>query len=76
MPRTTWTDERLDDFSRRIDAGFGRIDADVRELRMEVRQTGAEVRGEVGALRITLIRVGGAVMAGLAAVIAAVLTSG
>ena len=28
-----WTDERLDDLSRRMDAGFSRVDADIRELR-------------------------------------------
>jgi hypothetical protein len=29
----TWTDERLDDLSRRIDSGFNRVDGDLRELR-------------------------------------------
>ena len=28
-----WTDERLDDLARRMDAGFDRIDRDIRELR-------------------------------------------
>ena len=62
MERTTWTDERLDDLTRGMDAGFQRVDADIREL-----------RGDIAALRITLIRVGGGVMAGLVGVIAAVL---
>jgi hypothetical protein len=34
--RATWTDERLDDLSRRIDGGFNRVDGDLRELRSEM----------------------------------------
>jgi hypothetical protein len=30
--RHNWTDERLDDLSRRVDAGFTRVDADLRGL--------------------------------------------
>lgn len=65
MERAAWTDERLDDLSRRVDAGFQRVDADIREL-----------RGDIGALRVTLLRVGGGMMAGLVGVIAAVLVNG
>jgi hypothetical protein len=32
-----WTDERLDDLSRRMDAGFDRVDNDIRELRTDMR---------------------------------------
>jgi hypothetical protein len=28
-----WTDERLDDLARKVDAGFNRLDGDIRELR-------------------------------------------
>ena len=28
-----WTDERLDDLSKRMDAGFERVDRDIRDLR-------------------------------------------
>ena len=69
MERMGWTDARLDDLSRRVDAGFARVDADIRELR-------AELRSELGALRLTLIRVGGGVMIGLVGVIAAVVAGG
>jgi hypothetical protein len=69
MERAAWTDERLDDLSRRMDAGFARVDADIRELRMELRT-------ELGALRLTLLRVGRGVMVGLVGVIAAVLAGG
>jgi hypothetical protein len=64
MERAAWTDERLDDLSRRMDAGFARVDADIRELRLEMRS-------ELGALRMTLLRVGGGIMIGLVGVIAA-----
>jgi hypothetical protein len=65
VERVAWTDERLDDLSRRMDAGFARVDADIREL-----------RAEIGGLRITLLRVGGGIMVGLVGVIAAVLLRG
>jgi hypothetical protein len=28
-----WTDERLDDLARKMDAGFERVDRDIRDLR-------------------------------------------
>jgi hypothetical protein len=65
VERLAWTDQRLDDLARRMDAGFERVDRDIRELRVEL-----------GALRTTLIRVGGGIMAGLVGVIAAVLANG
>lgn len=64
MERIAWSDERLDDLSRRVDAGFARVDADIREL-----------RAEIGGLRLTLLRVGGGIMIGLVGVIAAILVS-
>lgn len=47
MPREKWTDERLDDLSKKVDDGFedtkaemraafARLDADIRELRREM----------------------------------------
>jgi hypothetical protein len=36
MPREKWTDERLDELSRKMDAGFDRVDKDIRELRIEM----------------------------------------
>jgi hypothetical protein len=64
VERVAWTDERLDDLARRVDAGFARVDADIREL-----------RAEIGGLRLTLLRVGGGIMIGLVGVIAAILIS-
>jgi hypothetical protein len=34
MERTMWTDERLDDLARRMDAGFERVDREIRDLRL------------------------------------------
>jgi hypothetical protein len=34
MERSIWTDERLDDLARRMDAGFERVDRDIRDLRI------------------------------------------
>jgi hypothetical protein len=57
MEHASWTDERLDDLARRVDAGFDRVDSDIREL------------------RTAMLGVGGAMMAGLIGVIAAVLAT-
>lgn len=69
MERMAWTDDRLDDLSRRMDAGFERVDRDIRDLR-------GELHTELTALRVTLLRVGGAIVVGLVGVIAAVLAGG
>jgi hypothetical protein len=46
--RQSWTDDRLDDLSRRMDNGFSRIDADMREM-----------RAEIGAMHRAMVQVGG-----------------
>jgi len=48
-PREKWTDERLDDLSRKVDDGFARVDSDIRELRVEVKHQGASLRTEMSA---------------------------
>jgi hypothetical protein len=35
--RESWTDERLDDLSNRVDRGFDRVGADIRTLRSEMK---------------------------------------
>lgn len=35
--REAWTDERLDDLTRRMDRGFDRVDRDLRDLRTELK---------------------------------------
>ena len=65
MERVAWTDERLDDMSRRMDAGFDRLDRDFRELRVELKE-------EIKKLRVHINRIGGGIIVGL---IVAVLTN-
>jgi hypothetical protein len=56
--RQSWTDDRLDDLSRRMDERFDRVDSDVREL-----------RNEFGALQRTIIQVGGGMIAAILALV-------
>jgi len=65
MERAAWTDERLDGLSR-----------DFREMRAEMRTEFGSVRAEIGALRMTLTRVGGGVIIALVGVIAAIFVNG
>jgi hypothetical protein len=66
MQRLPWTDERLDDFSRQMNAGFERVDRDIRDLRSEMHAGFAEMRS-------LMFRVGGGV---IVSVIAAALLQG
>jgi len=54
MVRETWTDERLDDLSKKVDEGFARVDLDIRELRADIgvmrtenQQEFLKLRGEI-----------------------------
>jgi hypothetical protein len=58
MERVAWTDERLDDMSRRMDAGFERMERGIRELR-------AEFKTELSEMRAAMNRVGGSIVVGL-----------
>jgi len=57
--RESWTDERLDDLSRKVDQGFARLDADMRAL-----------DGRFDSLQRTLLQVGGVMTAALIGLIA------
>lgn len=90
MQRSVWTDERLDDLARRMDAGFDRIDRRFEQVdrrfeqvdqRFEhvdrdIRDLRLEMHAEIGGLRTAMIRVGGGIMVGLAGVIAAIGANG
>jgi hypothetical protein len=80
MERAAWTDQRLDDLARRMDAGFARVEGDMKagfaRVGGDIRELRRELRGEIDALRITLLRVGGGMMVGLVGVIAAILARG
>jgi len=56
--RQSWTDERLDDLSQRMDEGFRRVDADVRELR-------TEMNARFDNLNRTLLQLGGGLGGGV-----------
>jgi hypothetical protein len=73
MERVAWTDERLDDLSARMDAGFARVDRDIRDLRGEMQAGFAEIRGELNALRGLVFRMNAGL---LVAVIAGALLHG
>ena len=47
MVREAWTDQRLDDLQKHLDAGF-------RETRAEIRSLRSEVKGEIESLRCEL----------------------
>ena len=52
-----WTDERLDDLSTRMDAGFERVDRDIRELRMVIfRLWGSTLLAILGVIVTVLLR--------------------
>jgi tetrahydromethanopterin S-methyltransferase subunit G len=38
VPEKKWTDDRLDELSTKVDAGFARVDGDIRELKGEMNQ--------------------------------------
>jgi uncharacterized sporulation protein YeaH/YhbH (DUF444 family) len=42
-----WTDQRLDSFEARVDAGFERVNTDIRELRTELKGDITELRTEL-----------------------------
>jgi hypothetical protein len=57
--RQSWTDERLDDLSQRMDDGFKRVDAELRAL-----------NGRFDSLNRTLLQIGGGVIIALVGLIA------
>ncbi|HYJ20846.1 MAG TPA: hypothetical protein VEW07_02340 [Solirubrobacterales bacterium] len=66
--REAWTDERLDDLSRRMDRGFDRVDADLRALngRFDALQQ------TLNALQRTMLQVGVGLVGALLAVMVTV----
>jgi hypothetical protein len=62
--RQSWTDERLDDLSDRMDAGFARVDADLQAL-----------NGRFDALQRTMLQIGGAIVAALIGLIAVLIAT-
>ena len=58
MARETWTDERLDDLSKRVDGGFREVKAEQRalrqELKLEMNALRTELKAEMGELKSEL----------------------
>ena len=72
MERMAWTDDRIDDLSRRVDAGFSRMDAGFARVDVDIR----ELRSEMASFRVTAIRLTGAWMATAVVVVATILARG
>ena len=57
--RDTWTDERLDDLSRRMDAGFERVDQELRALHLRL-----------DSMQRTMLQIGGGMIVAMFGLIA------
>jgi hypothetical protein len=72
--RVTWTDERLDDLSRRVEDGFNRVDRDLHELSRRIDLFEARIDARFDSLQRTMIQFGGgmtlAILATLVSVVA------
>ena len=51
MARETWTDERLDDLTKRVDEGFRETKVELLQLREGVSAESASLRQELGEVR-------------------------
>jgi hypothetical protein len=59
MDRTMWTDGRLDDLSRKVDAGFERLDCDIRDLRQLMFQLwGVNMLGIIATIAAVIVTSG------------------
>jgi hypothetical protein len=59
MERVAWTDERLDELARRMDAGFERVDREIRELRSTMNRVGSGlIVGLVGVIAAVFLNGG------------------
>ena len=68
--RVSWTDERLDDLSQRMDAGFERVDRDIRDLRTEMSGGFDRIDARFDVLQRTLFLAAAGVVASLIGLIA------
>ena len=55
MARESWTDERLDDLTARVDSGFDDVKGEVRDLRREMNDRFNSVDNRFDAMQRTMI---------------------
>jgi len=72
--RESWTDPRLDDMNRRMEAGFNRVDDDIRGLRSEMNQRFDALQHGLQRLQQAMIALAGSFIAGFAALIGLIAT--
>jgi hypothetical protein len=70
MAREAWTDERLDDLTKRVDTGFKEVKGEIKEVKSEIRDLRIEISGMqrtliVGFATITGSTVGSVIAAAL-----------
>ena len=71
--RQSWTDDRLDDLSRRMDERFDHVEAEMHSGFDRVDRDVRELRAEMGAIQRTMIQVGGGLLAANLGLMAAVI---
>lgn len=78
MAREEWTDQRLDDLSKRVDDGFGEMREEFRAFRTEMKSEFQAVRTEIGAVNRNLMQLTwgliGAMLVGFLGTIVALVT--
>jgi hypothetical protein len=76
---STWTDERLDDLSRRVDNGFNRVDQELRSLRTElgdrIDRRADSLDARFDALQRTIFQVGAGMTVAILATLVSVLAT-
>jgi hypothetical protein len=72
--RDAWTDERLDDLARKMDAGFGRVDAELRVLRSEIGGTNGRIDSMQRSMLQGFIALGASMLTGFVALFALIAT--
>ena len=75
--RGTWTDERLDDLSSRVETGFVRLDAEMRALRTDLGARIDRLQVSIDALQRLMIQfAGGMTLAIIATLLSVIATRG
>jgi hypothetical protein len=81
--RVSWTDERLDDLARRLDAGFTRVDQDIRSVSDRIDAVNARMdegfqamNSRLDAINRTMAQFGGGLSIGLLAMVVTIVAQG